>query len=68
MSKRKPLPYHAGHAIDDAIIENGQALKALETIINGANSREELYRLIAKAVSHIGRSTDELKSIQRYGR
>lgn len=66
MAKRKPLPYHASQAVDDARIEATNAVNALAPLLDGEPvSRDELYRRIGKSVYHIQRLIRSLNSIRQ---
>lgn len=65
MSKRKVLPYHATALVDDAIMENTEAVKILETLVRTPTTTEERYRLIGLALSKVHRAIDKLKEIER---
>lgn len=62
MSKKKPLPYAARWAVEQAIAANSEAIHALEPLIEGRLvTPEESMRRLAKAVHNIHSSTGNLK-------
>ena len=61
-ARRKPLPYVAGQLVDQAIMENSDAIRALLPLVRGEElSPEEHMRLLAEAVHRIYSSTLALK-------
>jgi hypothetical protein len=65
-SKRRPLPYHASMALDDAKMESTLAIKSLLPLVDGNSiTAEEKYRRIAKAIYHIQQSIFQLDQIKR---
>lgn len=65
MSKRKPLPYSASQAIDQALMANSQAVRALIPLVRGESlSAEERMRRLAEAVHQVHESTLALMSIR----
>ena len=69
MAKRKPLPYAAASLVDAALMENTSAVRALMPIVNGQElSREEFYRLLAKAIHHLHQSTESLREARMTNR
>lgn len=61
MAKRKPLPYAAAQLIDDALMANAEAQRALRTVVDKQTTQPELYRLLAKAVIELNKSSAALK-------
>jgi hypothetical protein len=62
MARRKPLPYAASQLVDEALMQNSDAVRALMPLINGKElSPEEHMRLLAKAIHHLHESTLALK-------
>jgi hypothetical protein len=65
MARRKPLPYHASMAVDEAVMHNTDAVRSLLPLVNGqAREAGEIYRLIGKAVYHVEQSTSALREIR----
>lgn len=63
--RRKPLPYAAGIRIDNALMENSNAVRDLMVVISGGLSSEEVLRRVASAVHHVHESTIALQDVPR---
>lgn len=62
MAKRRPLPYAAQMLVDQALMENADAMRALLPLVRGeALSPEEKMRLVAEAVHRLHESTAALR-------
>jgi hypothetical protein len=65
VARRKPLPYSASQAVDEAIMANSQAAHCLRPFIQSAEMNgEERIRRVAEALNHIYDSSTALRSIR----
>lgn len=64
MTRRKPLPYAAMQAIDDAIMTVSEALRTLRPIIDGKElTNTEIYRRTGLAIHLLHETTKTLQEI-----
>ena len=62
MTRRKPLPYAAGQLIDEALMENSDALREIRPMIHSKQvTLEELVLRLAAVVDHLHRSSEALR-------
>jgi hypothetical protein len=66
MVRRRPLPYAASQLVDQALMENSDAIRALLPLVRGENvSPEERMRLLAEAIHRIHESTAALREARQ---
>ena len=65
MSKRKPLPYHAGQAVDEAKMAIAVAIRELSPLIKGNTTAEDRISRTAQALHNLHLAKEALLSIRR---
>jgi hypothetical protein len=63
MTRRKPIPYFVGQCVDDALMSNTTALRALKDAIrNNSLTDPEILRRLAQAVDAIHSANQALQA------
>ena len=65
VTQRKTIPYHAGQAIDDALMASAEAQKMLIELLQKPSNQEEKYRLIGLILHEVAVIERSLKDIER---
>jgi hypothetical protein len=66
MAKRKPLPYHASQAIDEARMELSDATRLIVSLMDSRDPIDpmERYRRLGLAIDRLHRASAALKEIR----
>jgi len=68
-SRRKPLPYHASEAIDQALMELSDARRAVMALLaERPLSQEERYRLLGVVMHNLHEADAWLKTVKKAGK